>query len=71
MGIKAELEEELRETGNILAQMERERANATSGKKSLEIENQTIKKNIDDLERAIAKLELRKLIIEKTCEIRC
>ena len=52
---KAELEIELQDAGKKLASMERERADANSGKKVLEIENQGIKKDIEDLEIAISK----------------
>ena len=48
----------LAETGNQLATMERERQEATATKKQLEGENLIIKKDIEDLELGIQKLEL-------------
>ena len=60
MAEKTRLEEVLAETGSQLTSMIQERENATSEKKHLESENQLIKKDIEDLEVAIQKLEQEK-----------
>merc|ERR1711981_835911 len=57
---KARLEIVLSETGNQLVAMEQERADATADKKQLEGENLVIKKDMEDLELAIQKLEQEK-----------
>merc|ERR1711879_859978 len=57
---KADLEVQLSDAGNKLANMERDRIAATGDKKSLEQENTVIKKDIEDLELAIQKLEQEK-----------
>ena len=57
---KARLEEALADTGNKLTAMLQSRENATSEKKHLEGENQVIKKDIEDLELAIQKIEQEK-----------
>merc|ERR1712117_726007 len=57
---KADLEVELADAGNKLARMEQGRIAATGDKKSLEQENLAIKKDIEDLELAIQKLEQEK-----------
>merc|ERR1711913_49168 len=48
------------ETGNLLVQMQQSREDATGEKKELEAENMVIKKDIEDLELAIQKLEQKK-----------
>merc|ERR1711913_43504 len=48
------------ETGNLLVQMQQSREDATGEKKELEAENMVIKKDIEDLELAIQKLEQEK-----------
>merc|ERR1711977_347433 len=48
------------ETGNLLVQMQESREDATAEKKQLEAENGVIKKDIEDLELAIQKLEQEK-----------
>merc|ERR1712045_972118 len=48
------------ETGNLLVQMQEAREDATADKKQLEAENTVIKKDIEDLELAIQKLEQEK-----------
>ena len=57
---RADLEVQLQEAGDKLAQMERERHNATSDKKTLEQENIVLKKDCEDLEISIQKLEQEK-----------
>merc|ERR1711997_758798 len=57
---KADLEKELDERGKFLVEMQAETAAATEDKKSLESENDLIKKDCDDLEIAIQKLEQEK-----------
>merc|ERR1712154_113216 len=57
---KADLEKELDERGKFLTEMQQETAAATEDKKSLEAENDLIKKDCDDLEIAIQKLEQEK-----------
>merc|ERR1712088_9382 len=57
---KADLEVQLSDAGNKLANMEQNRIAATGDKKSLEQENTVIKKDIEDLEIAIQKLEQEK-----------
>merc|ERR1711899_95267 len=57
MAEKTRLEQVLADTGSQLTAMLQERENATSEKKHLEGENQLIKKDIEDLEIAIQKLE--------------
>merc|ERR1711884_751673 len=57
---KADLEVQLSDAGNKLANMEQSRIAATGDKKSLEQENTVIKKDIEDLELAIQKLEQEK-----------
>merc|ERR1711884_902472 len=54
---KADLENGLVEAGNKLVQMEQNRQQATLDKKALEGDNVVIKKDIEDLEMAIQKLE--------------
>merc|ERR1711997_868526 len=58
--MKADLEVQLVEAGNRLTAMEANRQQATQDKKSLEGDNLVIKKNIEDLELAIQKLEQEK-----------
>ena len=60
MAEKTRLEQVLADTGSQLTAMLQERENATSEKKHLEGENQLIKKDIEDLEIAIQKLEQEK-----------
>ena len=50
---KAELEIVLVDTGKKLVEIEQARADATAEKKSLEAENQIIKKDMEDVEMAI------------------
>merc|ERR1712038_1663255 len=57
---KTRLEGVLVETGNLLVQMQQSREDATGEKKELEAENMVIKKDIEDLELAIQKLEQEK-----------
>ena len=57
---KADLEVQLVESGQKLAEMEQRRLDATAGKKDLEGENLIIKKDMEDLEIAIQKLEQEK-----------
>merc|ERR1712154_684585 len=57
---KAELEIVLVDTGKKLTEIEQARADATAEKKSLEAENQIIKKDMEDVEMAIQKLEQEK-----------
>merc|ERR1712168_79348 len=58
--MKADLEVELSAAGKKLAQMESARQNETSNKKALEQQNAVIKKDIEDLELAVQKLEQEK-----------
>merc|ERR1712154_578298 len=60
MGEKTRLEGVLADCGQQLIQMQNSRDGATSEKKQLEAENQVIKKDIEDLELAIQKLEQEK-----------
>merc|ERR1711910_169957 len=57
---KTRLEGVLVETGNMLVSMQQSREDATAEKKELEAENGVIKKDIEDLELAIQKLEQEK-----------
>merc|ERR1719414_604328 len=57
---KVSLENGLVEAGNKLVQMEQNRQQATLDKKALEGDNVVIKKDIEDLEMAIQKLEQEK-----------
>merc|ERR1712158_137186 len=57
---KTRLEGVLVETGNMLVSMQQSREDATVEKKELEAENGVIKKDIEDLELAIQKLEQEK-----------
>merc|ERR1712223_609278 len=57
---KANLEVVLVDTGKKLTEMEQARADATAEKKALEAENQIIKKDMEDVEMAIQKLEQEK-----------
>ncbi|XP_040566496.1 myosin-4 [Lepeophtheirus salmonis] len=57
---RADLEVQLQEAGDRLTLMERERHDATGNKKSLEQENVVIKKDIEDLELCIHRLEQEK-----------
>merc|ERR1719242_2886420 len=57
---KADLEVKLQAAGEKLVKMEAERQEATADKKALEGENVVIKKDIEDLELAIQKLEQEK-----------
>merc|ERR1712110_239435 len=57
---KAEFEAQLVTAGQTLVQMEEERVQATSDKKVLEGENGVIKKDMEDIELAIQKLEQEK-----------
>ncbi|CAB4054208.1 MYH6_7 [Lepeophtheirus salmonis] len=57
---RADLEVQLQESGDRLTLMERERHDATCNKKSLEQENVVIKKDIEDLELCIHRLEQEK-----------
>ena len=57
---KAELEVVLSNTGKQLVAMQEARDGATAEKKQLESQNQAIKKDIEDLELAIQKLEQEK-----------
>merc|ERR1719495_2309931 len=57
---KADLEVELSNAGKKLAMMETARQNETSNKKALEQQNASIKKDIEDLELAVQKLEQEK-----------
>ena len=57
---KADIEVQLAEAGNRLIQMEAARHQATADKKVLEGDNVVIKKDIEDLELAIQKLEQEK-----------
>merc|ERR1712088_68596 len=59
-GEKTRLEGVLVETGNLLVSMQQSREDATAEKKELEAENGVIKKDIEDLELAIQKLEQEK-----------
>merc|ERR1712055_143914 len=54
---KADMEAELADASKKLAMMESARQNETTNKKALEQQNQTIKKDIEDLELAVQKLE--------------
>merc|ERR1719315_399870 len=58
--MKADLEVQLVEAGKRLADMENSRQQATQDKKALEGDNIVIKKDIEDLELAIQKLEQEK-----------
>merc|ERR1712223_1997672 len=58
--MKADLEVQLVEAGNRLVAMEANRQQATLDKKALEGDNVAIKKDIEDLELAIQKLEQEK-----------
>merc|ERR1712156_1411147 len=58
--MKADLEVQLVEAGNRLTAMEANRQQATQDKKALEGDNLVIKKDIEDLELAIQKLEQEK-----------
>merc|ERR1712238_388885 len=58
--MKADLEVQLQEAGQALINMEQSRQAATGDKKSLEADNIIIKKDIEDLEIAIQKLEQEK-----------
>merc|ERR1712241_1385635 len=58
--MKADLEVQLVEAGNRLTAMEANRQQATQDKKALEGDNVVIKKDIEDLELAIQKLEQEK-----------
>merc|ERR1712029_275127 len=57
---KADLEEQLKNAGQKLIDKEKERQDATAEKKTLEVETQGLKKDIEDLELAIQKLEQEK-----------
>merc|ERR1712213_243426 len=57
---KADLEVQLAAAGQALIDMEQARQQATGDKKNLEADNQIIKKDIEDLELAIQKLEQEK-----------
>ena len=57
---KADCEVQLADAGNKLVQMEAARQQATVDKKALEGDNVVIKKDIEDLELAIQKLEQEK-----------
>merc|ERR1711887_236420 len=57
---KADMETQLSAAGRKLTQMEEERQQATAGKRDFEGENVVIKKDIEDLELAIQKLEQEK-----------
>merc|ERR1712110_92683 len=57
---KADYEQKLVAAGQKLIQMEEERVQATADKKVLEGENVVIKKDIEDIELAIQKLEQEK-----------
>merc|ERR1719270_637150 len=57
---KANMEVELTNAGKRLAQMEVARQEETAVKKALEADNMVIKKDIEDLELAIQKLEQEK-----------
>merc|ERR1712029_539697 len=54
---KAELESELHQASNQLSRMEQERAYANDVKKKLDVENSGIRKEIEDIEIAITKIE--------------
>merc|ERR1711931_107724 len=58
--MKADLEIDLNNAGKKLAMMEQARQNETAMKKGLEADNLVIKKDIEDLELAIQKLEQEK-----------
>merc|ERR1712020_591290 len=58
--LKIKFEADLVAAGQKLVQMEEERAQATADKKVLEGETQVIKKDIEDIELAIQKLEQEK-----------
>merc|ERR1712129_451195 len=58
--MKADLEVQLQEAGQALINMEQSRQAATGDKKTLEADNIIIKKDIEDLEIAIQKLEQEK-----------
>merc|ERR1719273_3071667 len=58
--MKADLEVQLQEAGQALINMEQSRQAATGDKKTLEADNVVIKKDIEDLEIAIQKLEQEK-----------
>lgn len=58
--MKADLEHELEDRGKVLKQMEEERQAATEDKKVMEGENNLFKKDVEDLELAIQKLEQEK-----------
>merc|ERR1712113_624976 len=57
---KADLEIQLSDAGNKLVEMEQRRQQSTADKKVLEGDNVVIKKDIEDLEMAIQKLEQEK-----------
>jgi myosin heavy chain 6/7 len=57
---KADMEVQLGDAGNKLARMEQDRQSASLDKKGLEQENSVIKKDIEDLEISIQKLEQEK-----------
>merc|ERR1712223_672731 len=57
---KADLEVQLVDAGNKLTRTEQQRQQATADKKSLESDNVVIKKDIEDLEIGIQKLEQEK-----------
>merc|ERR1712008_121413 len=57
---KADLEVQLVDAGNLLTNMEADRQQATLDKRALEGDNIVIKKDIEDLELAIQKLEQEK-----------
>merc|ERR1712186_81458 len=58
--MKAQLEVELTNAGAKLVQMEQNRQQATQDKRALEGDNLVIKKDIEDVELAIQKLEQEK-----------
>ena len=58
--MKADFEVQLGEAGQKLIELEQERQNVTQDKKALEQDNVVIKKDIEDLELAIQKLEQEK-----------
>merc|ERR1739844_309576 len=58
--MKADLEVQLQEAGQALINMEASRQAATGDKRALESDNLVIKKDIEDLELAIQKLEQEK-----------
>merc|ERR1712020_188084 len=57
---KAQLEIDLQEAAKRLIQAEQERQDATAEKKNLEAETSLIKKDIEDIDLAIQKLEQEK-----------